>query len=158
MTLTVRLATQVDAAVISALNADVQQLHAGAEPGFFKPPSDSTFPAALVKSLMANPDTRFCLAFVDSKPAGYLYATIRRRADTPMTYPTTWVYVEQISVSPAFQHMGCGEALMDAAKAWAREEGISTVALDTWAFNTQAQRFFAKQGFVPFNIRMWTEV
>ena len=53
----IRLATPQDAESIAALNAAVQQVHADALPHLFKPPSAETFPAALVRHLLADPNT-----------------------------------------------------------------------------------------------------
>ena len=46
MPATVRRATVADAALLSALNAEVQAIHAAALPGWFKPPGVEAFPPA----------------------------------------------------------------------------------------------------------------
>ena len=51
----IRLATLKDAEIIAALNAEVQQIHTDALPHLFKPPSEETFPASLVRQLLADP-------------------------------------------------------------------------------------------------------
>jgi hypothetical protein len=37
----------------------------------------------------------------------------------------------------------------------AARESIDQIALDTWHFNQEAQRFFAALGFSTYNIRLW---
>ena len=44
----IRLATPEDAAIVVALNAEGQRVHAEALPSLLKPPSPETFPASLV--------------------------------------------------------------------------------------------------------------
>ena len=39
----------------------------------------------------------------------------------------------------------------------AKQEGIMTIALETWSFNQDAQAFFNKLGFEAINFRMWRE-
>ena len=45
-------------------------------------------------------------------------------------------------------------ALMEKVDVFAQEQGIRKVALDSWAFNHEAHRFFERLGFEPFNIKI----
>lgn len=154
----IRPATEEDAPAISALNADVQEIHAQAVPHLFKPPSPETFPPARIAELMADPDNYFFLALEGQEPAGYVYAQIRHLAENSFHYRFDLVHVDQISVRPAHRERGCGTGLLQAVRSLAREKGIETVALDVWTFNTDAFAFFASQGFQCFNERMWMRV
>jgi len=68
------------------------------------------------------------------------------------------VYVHHISVRPAHQRRGCGDALLAAIRDIARAEGIAKIALDVWSFNATAKAFFAAQGFAAENERLSMEV
>ncbi|RIK41011.1 MAG: hypothetical protein DCC55_13200 [Chloroflexi bacterium] len=153
-TVQVRLATLADAELISTLNADVQQLHADALPHIFKPPTDESWPPAAVGELIKNSDHYFWVAICDGVPAGYLYAQQRTSPVSPSKYEQDFLYIHHLSVKPSFQQRGCGERLVAAAKAFAQEQQLPELILDTWAFNEKAQRFFAQQGFEIFNYRM----
>jgi hypothetical protein len=54
MAITVRRAATADAELVSALNADVQALHAVALPWRFKPPGPDTFPPKDAEALLAK--------------------------------------------------------------------------------------------------------
>ena len=82
----IRLATLNDAESIAALNAEVQHVHADALPHLFKPPSEETFPASLVRQLLADPNTYIFIASANDAPVGYLYGQILRRAETSLHY------------------------------------------------------------------------
>ena len=82
----IRLATLNDAESIAALNAAVQHVHADALPHLFKPPSAETFPASLVRQLLADPNTYIFIASANDAPVGYLYGQILRRAETSLHY------------------------------------------------------------------------
>ena len=155
---TIRKATVIDVATLSALNADVQQLHADALPHIFKQPSDATFPAAKVAELMADANNRFFLAETDGIAVGYTWAEIRRRPEDGTQFARNAVMIHHLSVQPAHQHNGHGARLMAAVKELAKTQGITTVMLDTWSFNSAAHNFFEQQGFSIFNYRLWTEV
>lgn len=66
-----------------------------------------------------------------------------------------FIHIDQISGKKAYQRMGCGKQLIGEVFKLAKENGIETIALDTWSFNKEAQEFFKEQGFKPFNVRMW---
>ncbi len=150
----IRRATVQDAPILAALIQDVQRLHANALPDFFKQPEQITSFVEDFRQWMQGSDTTIFIAEVDNTPAGYIYAEVVRRDETPFTYPRIMVYIEQISVKPVYQGKGCGRALVEAVFDLARAEGISQVGLDTWAFNTEAHKFFARMGFAFLSHRM----
>lgn len=155
MNVQVRLASLEDAETISALNAQVHDLHAVAEPRFFKPASDLTFPPLVVQDLMETPGHLFYLAIVDEQVAGYIYVEIRQLEENHFRHAIDQAYIHQIGVRPEFQGSGCGKLLIERVKNVAAEAGLQMIALDTWGFNRHAQDFFASQGFEPFNYRYW---
>ena len=62
--------------------------------------------------------------------------------------------VDQLSVRPAFQRQGYGEALLDAMLAIFRAAGIARIELSVWAFNESARRFYERRGFATTQYRM----
>ncbi len=68
-TVNVRRATVADAATISALNADVQAVHAAALPWLFKTPSAETFPPATAAAMLARHDVLVYLAYLGDAPS-----------------------------------------------------------------------------------------
>ncbi len=154
----IRLATADDAETIAELNTDVQQIHAEALPHLFKPPTLDAFPPSLVRELLADPATHVFIGLLGEQPVGYIYAEVMLRPENSWRYTMNMVYIHHISVRPEHRRAGYGEKLIDAVKDLAKEKGISRVALDVWSFNTNAQAFFARQGFANFNERMWLEL
>jgi hypothetical protein len=72
MPLEIRATTPEDAGTISALNADVQQIHADAHPRRFKPPGPHAFTEKDAKDLLSNPGYFGFLALDAGAPIGYL--------------------------------------------------------------------------------------
>lgn len=151
----VRCATPADAAEISRLHRALQAYHAEAHPFFFKQPSMHTFPPTMVHDMLAKPSDVIFLAEIDGAAVGYLYADTMPAQETSMTYRMERLWIHHISVEPGFQRQGVGTALLDAAKSYARNLGIPTLALSVWAFNQRAIHFFESQGFTMYNHRMW---
>jgi ribosomal protein S18 acetylase RimI-like enzyme len=156
MSAVIRRATNADAELISALNAEVQALHAKALPHWFKPPDAASFPPSTAAALIANPNNFVLVAEVESAPVGYAYAEIVRHPETPWRYAQELVYLHQIGVRAAFRRQGVGQALLAELRAAAGEAGIAHVALDVWAFNQDARAFFRRCGFAPYNERFWS--
>ena len=158
MSIGVRTATAADADAIARLSADVQAVHAAGLPELFKGPGVAALPATMVNALLDIPSVRLLLAELDGIPAGYAYVEIRRRPEDGIRLRRDVVFVHQLSVQPAFQRHGVGRALISAVRTLSEELGVIAVELDVWRFNEPARRFFAQQGFVIFNERMWARL
>jgi GNAT superfamily N-acetyltransferase len=150
----IRRATDADADAICALNREIQALHAEGLPHLFKPPTPDSFPPERVRSLLGTEGVRMWLACVAGQPAGYLFAETASQGENVLRRPLTYVYVNHVCVAAAHRRHGIGRALIAAAEAWAREEGVDGVQLDVWGFNADAQAFFASLGFGAFTVRM----
>ncbi|MCD7058299.1 GNAT family N-acetyltransferase [Pelagibacterium xiamenense] len=59
-----------------------------------------------------------------------------------------WMFVQFLSVSEKMRGKGYGAKLMERAEAWARQEGLDGIWLDTFSF--QAPDFYEKLGFEVF--------
>jgi len=55
-------------------------------------------------------------------------------------------WVEDLAVHPAHRSQGIGKALLDAAKAWARERGATHLELDSAEPRRDAHRFYEREG------------
>jgi diamine N-acetyltransferase len=155
MTIAVRRATAADAELVSALNADVQAIHAAVMPWRFKPPNPDTFPAREVVALLEKPESLMFLAHADGKPAGYAYAEVVHRPETSLTFAFEMVHIHHVSVGSEFRRQGAGTALLDAVRASGLELGIELFLLDVWAFNDDARTFFQRNGFSRYTERLW---
>jgi aminoglycoside 6'-N-acetyltransferase I len=77
---------------------------------------------------------------------GFVLAGMRSHADgcdpaTPVGYLEGWY------VDPACRKQGVGRALIEAAENWARVQGCTEMASDTWADNAGSQNAHAALGY-----------
>lgn len=158
MTIRVQRANLEDAAVISMLNVDVQQIHADAHPSRFKQPSPNTFQPQDAQAQLSKPDHYGWIAFIDDEAVGYLLARIICSEETHHVYADRVLHLRQMSIRAHARRKGVGRALMLAAEDAARESGISTLTLDTWAFNERATSFVEANGFAPCYTRFWKHI
>ena len=150
----IRAATLDDASALAALNATGQALHARLVPELFKPVGAGTYDEQVMRRLVAQPDTTMLVAFVNGAPAGYAYAEVRRRAETPYARASSEVYLHHISLDDAFQRMGVGSALLEAVGAAGHARGIERLATEAWTSNEAAVAFFQAHRLVPYTQKL----
>ena len=155
MAIAVRRATATDAELVSALNADVQAIHAAALPWRFKSPGPNTFPPAEAAALIARSGHLVFIGDVDGEPAGYAYAEVIRRPETAFHHAYASIYLHHISVKPSHRRRGVGQALLAAVRSAGQELGIDLLTADVWSFNADAQAFFRRHGLTPYMERLW---
>lgn len=81
-----------------------------------------------------------CLALSDHMNAEYKAV----RWETPDSGAR---YVHRLAVDPEFQRKGLGGSLMDFAEKHARNQGASSIRLDTFSRNEGNQRFYERRGY-----------
>ena len=157
MAVSIRNATESDTATISALNKDVQAIHAAAVPSRFKTPGPETFTVADASAFIAQPGYFGLIAEWAGAPVGYAIARLMQNPETPFAYPSKMLYVHQISVRPEYRRRGVGRALLDCLKQKGSAAGATRLTLEAWAFNSAALDFFQGYGLAPASIRLWSE-
>lgn len=146
MSITVRRATQTDAALIATLIADVQELHAAALPRQFKPVEKVSY-AKDAAAILARPERLVFLAYVGEEPAGFIHAEAIRQPETSLLQAQQTLYIHAISVRPDYRRRGVGGALIEALRGAGQSLRIERLGLNVWAFNEPARAFFRRQGF-----------
>jgi ribosomal protein S18 acetylase RimI-like enzyme len=145
--MTVRRATVADAATLAALNVHVQAWHAEHYPDVFFARPDPQGLLAWFADRLADPA---CTAFLAGDPAlGYALCSFQARAANVFSPPVRRLVIDQIAVAPEARRKGHGMALMDAARALARDMAVDEILLDTWEANHAAHAFFRAAGFQP---------
>lgn len=86
------------------------------------------------------------------KPAGEAYI-----ADPPPPLYTTpgTAILSQLAVHPDCRGEGVGERLLDAAEAWAREQGFAQLALDTAEPALALRRRYERRGYATVGSVQW---
>jgi GNAT superfamily N-acetyltransferase len=78
-------------------------------------------------------------------------------ADPPPPLYTTpgTAILSQLAVHPDCRGLGLGERLIDAAEAWAREQGFTQLALDTAEPAVALRRRYERRGYVTAGSVQW---
>ncbi len=149
----IRRADTEDAVAIAELGALIQQLHHEQRPDWFKPANAGTA-VALYEELLDSSDVSGYIAEDDSGTLGFVIVKVLRRTETPLDWPQTVVYLDQIGVAPSARRRGVGHELFQCVRELADEVSASRLYLTTWEFNSDAHRFFETEGLTTEMRRM----
>ena len=86
----------------------------------------------------------------DDAPVGFLMI----RPETEHLTGVDRAYIKRLAVDPDVEGGGVARLLMGWARGWARERGYASIALDVFATNDRARRFYARSGFEEDFVRM----
>jgi ribosomal protein S18 acetylase RimI-like enzyme len=143
----IRRATPADAPILARLSAHVQSWHAAQYPEAFFPAPD---PVALSQHFAKRLSDPGCVALLAGDPAtGYALCQLQTRDLSIFSPPVRRLMVDQIAVAPEARRQGQGRALLQAARALARDWAVDEILLDTWEANHEAHAFFRAEGFHP---------
>jgi aminoglycoside 6'-N-acetyltransferase I len=98
-------------------------------------------------ALLERPDAAVFIAVrSDGSPCGYVEAATRSYADGCSTSPVG--YIEAWYVDPDVRREGYGRALLEAAEAWAVEQGYREMASDALLDNDVSHEAHKRSGYV----------
>ena len=154
----IRRASTRDAPEMGELGAALMRTHYALDPLRFLEP-DSGDSGGYSSFLASQLDEESAVVFVaerQRKIVGYVYGAIE---------PLSWKdlrdkcgFIHDLLVIDGARGGGIGEALLEAAVEWLREQGMPRVVLGAAARNDRARRLFERRGFRPTMIEMTLEL
>ncbi|MCH5721234.1 GNAT family N-acetyltransferase [Niabella hibiscisoli] len=111
---------------------------------FYKQASDIPLAEAFLKERLSNNESVIFVAIINEQPAGFtqLYPTY-----SSMRVSKNWI-LNDLYVEAGQRKQGIGAALIEAAMAFARNDGASYLALSTAVDNYTAQKLYESIGFI----------
>jgi len=156
----IRRAEARDLQALGHMGAALMRTHYAFDQDRFIPPGDgneaSDGYAEFLGSQLNAADVLVLVAERDGAVAGYAYAGIE---------PLSWKelrdecgFVHDLLVTDDARRSGVGEALLDHAIEWLREQGMPRVVLWTSPHNDKARRLFERRAFRPTMLEMTLEL
>jgi ribosomal protein S18 acetylase RimI-like enzyme len=137
------------------LFAQVQSIHADAEPEFFRPPEkDATF-RQYFEGILGNPDQHLVFACLNGVEIGFVQYFLGLRPRSVFQRERRVAYIHGLVVDAQHRRTGCAAMLIEHVKQAARQEDIALLGIDCWSFNDPARACFEKAGFKVINEFMW---
>jgi GNAT superfamily N-acetyltransferase len=147
-----------DAAALGELGASLMRMHYAYDAQRFLEPGHGV-EAGYAQFLGSQLDEEGSIVVVAERRdrvVGYIFAAIE---------PLSWKelrgecgFIHDLLVTNEARQSGVGEALLDQAIEWLREQGMPRVVLGTAAQNDSARRLFERRGFRPTMIEMTLEL
>lgn len=109
---------------------------------------ETEFSDEKLRSDINKPSVAFYLAMEVNEPVGYI--KINYAASQTDLNDSKSLELERIYVLKAHQGKKIGQFLLEAARTIAVENDLDYLWLGVWDKNTNAQKFYAKHGFVAF--------
>jgi GNAT superfamily N-acetyltransferase len=106
-------------------------------------------------SIVTDPACLLLLATAGERPVGHLVGKLR---EPTSLQPVHFAVLESMRVVPDLRRAGIGAQLVQHFLSWAREHGARLVSVTAYAGNTNAQRFYARHGFVPQAVTLRTDL
>jgi GNAT superfamily N-acetyltransferase len=156
--MTIRRAERRDAEALGMLGAALMRTHYAFDRRRFLEPGEGAeegYSQFLVSQLRDRRSV-VLVAERDGSIVGYVFAAIE---------PLSWKdlrdecgFIHDLLVSDEARRSGVGEALLNAAIAWLRDQNMPRVVLATAAQNDNARRLFERRGFRATMIEMTLEL
>lgn len=86
--------------------------------------------------------------------AGYISLLARMGFDPELNHQCWIAYITDLIVLPEHRKGGTGQQLIQAAEDYARSQNASAVFLNVLAENNLARRFYEKEGFKEYDLRL----
>jgi GNAT superfamily N-acetyltransferase len=156
----IRRAEGRDVSALGELGAALMRTHYAFDRQRFIPPGDgnesSQGYADFLGSQLTEDDVLVLVAEQQARVVGYAYAAVE---------PLSWKelrdecgFVHDLLVTDDARRSGVGEALLDRAIEWLREQGMPRVVLWTSPHNEGARRLFERRAFRPTMLEMTLEL
>ncbi len=140
-----------------AMMGRMYDYHAGLHPDWQQKTGWQNGSAGWIKSGAGGNDWFFALAYPEPEQAlqaaaGYIIAGFHYEA--PLFVRNRYGYIADMWVEPKQRGGGAAQALLDAAFAFLKEQGVDRVQLEVMVNNEPGLHFWQKSGFEPFEIVM----
>lgn len=152
----IRRAQARDLSELGELGAALMRTHYAFDPLRFLEPGDDNGYARFLGSQIEEDGSVVFVAERQRRIVGYVYAAIE---------PLSWKdlrdecgFIHDLLVADVARRAGIGEALLEEAIEWLREQGLPRVVLGTAAQNETARRLFDRRGFRPTMVEMTLEL
>lgn len=143
----IREATADDLELLTALLAEINNLHADELPHVYQRVVASDETANYLLRISDSEVLYVHVAEQAGRVVGFVIFQVEHAPDTPVHVPRSWVLISLIVVSRALRSQGIGTELMHHVQAWARERRISEIELQVAEFNTGAITWYETMGF-----------
>ncbi len=150
-----RGANNADLDAFYRLFAQMQSIHADAEPEFFRRPEKDEAFQTYFDGILGDPNQHLEFACLDGVEVGFVHFFLGLRSRNVFQPERRVGYIHGLVVDEAHRRTGCAAMLIEHVKQAARGQDIALLGIDFWSFNDAARAGFEKAGFKVCKEFMW---
>ncbi|HEY0605472.1 MAG TPA: GNAT family N-acetyltransferase [Herpetosiphonaceae bacterium] len=155
----IREAVAADYPALTPIADEVHRLHATAHPAIFQPVERaSSLPQAYFDDLLSGESSTIQVAEIAGAIVGFAIVNVFDAPPFEVVVPRRIVFIDSMVVTEAQRGRGIGQALVEAAIAWGRARGATTLELTVWEFNDRARALYERLGLTTIHRTMQREI
>jgi ribosomal protein S18 acetylase RimI-like enzyme len=108
---------------------------------------DRTYLNNEIPKIIARADAALLVAEVQGQVVGLAEIYLRYDDPAALKVKRTYVYLQSLMVQEQFRRHGIGQQLIQAVKAWARQQAAIEIRLHAWESKACALSFYEKLGY-----------
>lgn len=143
----IRTATGEDYSQLCELFAQGDTFHREGLPHIFQAFDGPVRTREWIDGIISNDQAALFVAEQDNHLLGSIHIVIRQSPDVPIFVPRRYGFIESIIVAENSRRLGVGNALMERAHQWARDNSLNHIELSVWDFNEGAIALYEKLGY-----------
>ena len=155
MTTPPRALVLADYAGLMRLMDGLDAIHREALPDIYRAPEGPPRPLTSWQRQLADPTHRFEGMDVDGELAAYIHARVVDVEPIEVKVGRRYVQIENVYVDPKCRRHGLARALTASIRRWAILQGAGGLQLMVYAFNDEARRYYASEGFETLSLGLW---
>ena len=144
----VRRARAADMEAIVLLWEELVDFHTAHDPFFRRADGAGAVFAGFVAERLDADDARVLVAEVGGGLGGYLMAAVA--SYPPVFTATRYGSIFDLAVTASWRRRGVGARLVEAARAWFRQRGLTRAEVRVQTANPLSTAFWRKEGFTPY--------
>lgn len=146
--MSIRLANTDDIPAIENLLEQILEVHHKARPDLFKA-EGKKLDAAGLEALMTDETKRIFVYQDDTgRLLAHLFLSIEESKEE-IFVPRKTLFIDDLCVDKAARGQHLGQAMLEHARKFAKEQGCYNLTLHVWNDNKGALRFYEREGFKP---------
>ncbi len=148
MSTLIRLATEDDLPALAELYVEFHNFHAEGVPSdlaLVGPPDQELYTG--IEEILQNEKAAVFVAEDGGTLVGFVEIHRKQTDPNPAVVTRTYALLQSLMVTQRMRRHGLGARLVEAAHAWAREQGATEIELETWEFPAGPLRFYEGLGY-----------
>ncbi|KGK88103.1 sortase [Desulfosporosinus sp. HMP52] len=158
MEIKVREAVIKDYESLCEVYVELDEQHRLNHPELFILPEDYAKAKEYLLESINDSNKGLFVAEADSKVVGFAECYLQKSSNFPIIKKREWIQLDGIAVREGYQKHGIGRLLLRRVIEWAKNKDVDRIELKVYSFNSNAEQFYARNGFRELSKAMYLNI